>query len=221
MEYIVMPEKSCLPLKSHLTPDHGSISEPLAIGIYAVKKAGSVKGLKTGILGYGPIGMSVMLAAKAQGVESIYVTDKIDSRLSIARKEGASFTGNPSKEDIVAGILQNINTGLDIVFECCGQQEAFDQAVDILKPGGKLIVVGIPEFDRWSMSVETTRRREISLQFIRRQVDCVETALEMMNNGTIKIDNMVTHRFPFERSKNAFDLVAAYGDGVMKAMIDF
>ena len=77
--------------------------------------------------------------------------------------------------------------GLDIVFECCGQQEAFDQAVEILKPGGKLVVVGIPEFDRWSMNVETTRRREISLQFIRRQVDCVEPALEMMKNGLINV----------------------------------
>jgi L-iditol 2-dehydrogenase len=71
------------------------------------------------------------------------------------------------------------------------------------------------------MNVETTRRREISLQFIRRQVDCVEQALEMMNSGSIAIDNMVTHRFPFERTKDAFELVADYRDGVMKAMIDF
>jgi L-iditol 2-dehydrogenase len=221
MEYIVMPEESCFPLLTNLTPDHGSISEPMAIGIYAVKKSGGVKDLKIGILGYGPIGMSVMLAAKAQGADSIYVTDKIDSRLAIALREGVEFTGNPSKEDIVSKILHKSNLGLDIVFECCGQQEAFDQAIRILKPGGKLIVVGIPEFDRWSMDVETTRRREISLQFIRRQVDCVDNALEMMSNGSINIKNMVTHRFPLARTKEAFDLVAGYGDGVMKAMIDF
>jgi len=221
MEYIVMPEESCFPLSSNLTPDHGSISEPMAIGIYAVRKSGGVKNLKIGILGFGPIGMSVMLAAKAQGADSIYVTDKIDPRLAISTKEGAGFTGNPTKEDVAAGILKMINLGLDIVFECCGQQEAFDQAIQILKPGGKLIGVGIPEFDRWSMDVETTRRKEISLQFIRRQVDCVDAALEMMGNGSINISNMVTHRFPFAKSKEAFDLVAGYKDGVMKAMIDF
>jgi len=221
MEYIVMPEESCFPLKGNLTPDHGSISEPLAIGVYAVKKSGGVKDLKIGILGFGPIGMSVMLAAKAQGVDSIYVTDKIDPRLSIAKREGAIYTGNPLKSDVVAEILKKSKLGLDIVFECCGQQEALDQAVEMLKPGGKLVVVGIPEFERWSMNVETTRRREISLQFIRRQVDCVEFALEMMETGKINIGNMVTHRFPFSKSKEAFDLVASYGDGVMKAMIDF
>jgi L-iditol 2-dehydrogenase len=221
MEYIVMPEESCFPLPGKLTPDHGSISEPLAIGVYAVKKSGGVKDLKIGVLGFGPIGMSVMLAAKVQGVESVYVTDKIDPRLSVAKKEGAVFTGNPLKEDVVAKILQKATLGLDVVFECCGQQEAFDQAVDILKPGGKLIVVGIPEFERWTMSVEKTRRNEIALQFIRRQVDCVEPAIEMMNNGTIKVENMITHRFPFSKTKEAFDLVAEYRDGAMKVMIDF
>jgi len=221
MEYIVMPEESCFPLKGNMTPDHGSISEPLAIGVYAVKKSGGVRDLKIGILGFGPIGMSVMLAAKAQGVESVYVTDKIDPRLSIAGREGATYTGNPLKSDVVTEVLKSTKLGLDIVFECCGQQEALDQAVDMLKPGGKLVVVGIPEFERWSMNVETTRRREISLQFIRRQVDCVESALEMMETGKINVGNMVTHRFPFSKSKEAFDLVASYGDGVMKAMIDF
>jgi L-iditol 2-dehydrogenase len=220
-EYIVMPEESCFKLSGNLTPDHGSISEPLAIGVYAVKKSGEVKDQKIGVFGFGPIGMSVMLAAKPQGVNSVYVTDKIDARLSTASKEGAFFTGNPLKEDIVAKILEETKYGLDIVFECCGQQEAFDQAIDVLKPGGKLVVVGIPEFDRWSMNVENTRRKEISLQFIRRQVDCVEEALDLMKSGIINVDNMVTHRFPFNKTKDAFDLVAAYSDGVMKAMIDF
>lgn len=221
MEYIDMPEESCFPLSGKLTPDHGSISEPLAIGVYAVKKSGGIKDLKTGILGFGPIGMSVMLAANAQSAGNIYVTDKIDERLTIAMKEGATLTGNPLKEDIIKNILLKEHLGLDVVFECCGQQEALDQAIELLKPGGKLIVVGIPEFDRWSMSVETTRRKEISIQFIRRQVNCVELALEMMKNGLINVNNMVTHRFPFNRTKEAFDLVADYKDGVMKAMIDF
>jgi L-iditol 2-dehydrogenase len=220
MEYIVMPERSCFPLTGKLTADHGSISEPLAIGVYAEKKSGGVKGLNTGIFGYGPIGMSVMLAAKAKGVNKIYVTDLINERLAIAQREG-SFTGNPTKENIIEKIMHEEPSGLDVAFECCGKQETLDQAVELLKPGGKLIVVGIPEFEWWSLNVEKTRRKEISLQFIRRQVDCVEQTLEMMKNGLITIDNMVTHRFPFERTKEAFDLVADYRDGVMKAMIDF
>ena len=221
MEYIVMPEESCFPLKENLTADHGAISEPLAIGVYSVKRSAGVKGLKIGILGYGPIGMSVMLAAKAEKADSFFVTDKIDRRLAIAENEGATLTGNPLNENIVEKLYNKEAPGLDVVFECCGQQEAMDQAIEILKPGGKLIVVGIPEFDNWIVNVEKTRRKEISLRFIRRQVDCVETALSLMEKGTINVENMITHRFPFSQTREAFDLVAGYSDGVMKAMVDF
>jgi L-iditol 2-dehydrogenase len=220
-EYIVMPETSCFTLPGNLAADHGAILEPLAIGVYSVKKADAIKGAKIGILGFGPIGMSVMLAAKAQDAGEIYITDKIEERLAIAFKENATWTGNPLNYNVAERIKQKEPLGLDIVFECCGQQEAVDQAVDMLKPGGRLIVVGIPEIERWTLSVDATRRKEISLQFIRRQVDCVEASLEMMNNGKIDVRNMVTHRFPFKNTKEAFDLVAGYRDGVMKAMIDF
>jgi L-iditol 2-dehydrogenase len=165
--------------------------------------------------------MSVMLAARAKGVNNIYSTDIIDERLEIAAKEGVTLTGNPDKEDIIRSISKAEPLGLDLAFECCGKQEALDQAVELLKPGGKLIIVGIPEFDRWSLNAETIRRREISIQFIRRQVGCVEETLELMKNGSVTIDTMITHRFPFGKTKEAFDLVADYRDGVMKTMIDF
>jgi L-iditol 2-dehydrogenase len=220
-EYIVMPEESCFPLKGALNADHGSISEPLAIGVYAVRRSGGIKGSNIGILGFGPIGMSVMLAAKAEEAGNIYISDKIDKRLNIALTERAVYAGNPLVNDVVQEILTREKAGLDVVFECCGQQEAFDQAVTLLKPGGKLIVVGIPEFDRWSMNVENTRRKEIMIQFIRRQVDCVQLSLDLMQTGKIDTANMVTHRFPFTKSRYAFELVASYSDGVMKAMIDF
>ncbi|MFH0842374.1 MAG: alcohol dehydrogenase catalytic domain-containing protein [Bacteroidota bacterium] len=220
-EYIVMPEESCFFLTGGLTTDHGSISEPLSIGIYSVKKAVNIKRARIAILGFGPIGMSVLLAAKARSVKNIYITDKIDERLAIAGKEGVSFTANPLKKNITDWIKQEEPLGLDAVFECCGQQEALDHAVEILKPGGKLIVVGIPETERWSLSADNTRRKEISVFFVRREADCVGPALEMMKSGKINIKSMITHRFPFIRTKEAFDLVAGYSDGVMKAMIDF
>ncbi|HLP73244.1 MAG TPA: alcohol dehydrogenase catalytic domain-containing protein [Bacteroidales bacterium] len=220
-EYIVMPEESCFPLKGNLTADQGAISEPLSIGVYSVRKSGGVKNLKTGILGFGPIGMSVMLAAKVQNPGGIYISDKIDERLSIAMKEGASMTCNAVKQDIVRDILEREPLGMDVVFECCGQQDAFDQALDLLRPGGKLILVGIPEFDSWTVNAEKIRRKEISIHPIRRQVDSVQASLDLMESGEINVGSMITHRFPFSKTKQGFDLVAAYGDGVMKAMIEF
>lgn len=220
-EYIVMPETSCIRIADSLSYDQAAISEPLAIGVYAVKQSIPMKGKKIGILGFGPIGMSVMLPALAMGAEKVYVTDKIDARLKIAKETGSSWTGNPDKTDVVESIKKAEPLLLDAVFECCGQQEAIDQAIEILKPGGKLMIIGIPEFSRWSFSVDKLRHKEITIQNVRRQVDCVEPALELMEKGEVDVSRMPTHRFHFRDVKKAFDLVTAYKDGVMKAMIDF
>ena len=110
---------------------------------------------------------------------------------------------------------------LDVVFECCGQQDAMDNAVELLKPGGKLMIIGIPEFARWTLPTDLIRRKELCIQNVRRQNEAVQPALDMIASGELNVEAMATHRYRFEESKEAFDLVAAYGDGVMKAMIDF
>jgi L-iditol 2-dehydrogenase len=220
-EYIVMPETSCFKIPDRMSYDEAAISEPLAIGLYAVKQSISMKGAKVGILGFGPIGMSVMLPALALGASEVYVSDKIDERLKIARGNGAVMTANPEREDVVEKITEKVPELLDVVFECCGQQDAIDTAVDLLRPGGKLMIIGIPEFDRWSFPVDKSRHKELCIQNVRRQNEALQPALDMMAAREISVSPMVTHRFSFEQSKEAFDLVAAYGDGVMKAMIDF
>jgi L-iditol 2-dehydrogenase len=220
-EYIVMPENSCVRIGDNMTYTEAAISEPLAIGVYAVNQSIPMKGATIGILGFGPIGMSVILSAIAKGAKKIFVTDLIEERLQIAKACGATWTGNPLKKDVVGEIKEKEPLLLDVVFECCGKQEAMDQAIEILKPGGKLMVIGIPEFDRWSFSVDLLRRKEICIQSIRRQNHSVEEALELMKNKQVNIDKMPTHRFSFAQTKAAFDLVTEYRDGVMKAMIDF
>jgi len=220
-EFIVMPEGSCFPIPDHMSFDQAAISEPLAIGVYAVRRSVPVKDAAVGILGFGPIGMSVQLAAMAKGATNIYVTDKIDERLKIARETGASYAGNVDKTDIVKEVLELVPGGLDVVYECCGQQEAIEQAYDLLKPGGELLIIGIPEFDRWSFPVDKGRHKEITVRNVRRQNGAVEETLELLAGGSVDVSKMPTHRFPFSDSKQAFDLVADYGDGVMKAMIDF
>ena len=110
---------------------------------------------------------------------------------------------------------------MDVVFECCGEQDAIDDAVEILKPGGKLVIIGIPQVDRISFDIDRIRRYELCVQNIRRQCDCVQSALDMIDNKEIDVDFMVTHRFGFGDCKKALDLVADYRDGVVKAVIEF
>lgn len=219
-EYIVMPQTSCLPIPDGMTFDEAAISEPLSIGLYALNQSKPLTNADIGILGVGPVGMSVLLSAKAAGAGRIYVTDKLDYRLHIAESSGAFMAVNSGNGDAVKKLGDFIPDGMDIIFECCGQQDAMDEAIEMIKPGGKIMIVGIPEFDSWHLKADKIRRKEITFINIRRQNHTAPAALKMITDKQVNVSDMVTHRFGFKYAKEAFDMVADYKDGVLKAMID-
>jgi len=147
------------------------------------------------------------------------MTEKIDARIEGARKGGATWVGNPNKQDIVKEILQRQAAGMDVVFECAGQQETIDQALEMLKPGGRLVLIGSPRTDRVSFDIDRLRRKEITITNIRRQNKCTQKAIDLIASGKVNADFMITHRFELEYTQDGFDLVAGYHDGVIKAMI--
>jgi len=219
-EYMVMPEECCYPTGGAITLEQAALCEPFSIGTYTAKRAQPAKGAKIAILGTGPIGLSVLLATQVEKAGRIYVTDKIEARLKAALGAGADWAANPDNTDIVGDILHAEPLGLDVVFECCGQQEALDQSFDLLQPGGLLVMVGTARQDTVSFNVDKFRRKELSIKYIRRQNDCVQKAMDLIGSGQADPDFMITHHFPLEQTVEAFDLVAEYADGVIKAMID-
>jgi len=220
-EFIVLPSSSCYPIGDNISFEQAALSEPLSIGVYATMLGGNMKNARIAILGSGPIGISVMLSALHYGAAKVYMTDLLEDRLLLAKSMGADWTGNPDKEDIVSSINDQEPLQLDVVFECCGKQEALDQALTLLKPGGKLVLVGVPAFDNWIIGTNDMRKKELSIQNLRRQNEALHTTLELISGGKVKPERMMTHTFSFDRVAEAFDLVAGYKDGVMKAMINF
>ena len=137
----------------------------------------------------------------------------------MARECGATWTGNPRREDVVAAIRKLQPLGLDAVFECAGEQDAIDQGLELLRPGGALVIVGIPELDRISFDINLARRNELRVLNVRRQNECVGPAIDLLASGRIDVRPLVTHHFQLEETPRAFDLVSRRGDGVVKAMI--
>jgi len=219
-EFLVMPEECCLPTKGKLSLEQGALCEPLTIGFYSVRQSRLPKAADVAMLGAGPIGLSCMVCAKAEGVRNCYMTEKIPERVQTAKKAGATWVGNPLQEDVVMSILHQQPLGMDVVYECAGQQETVDQAVDLLKPGGKLILIGIPREDRISLSIDKIRRKEITIVNVRRQNGCTRATMDLVASRKVQADFMVTHRFKLDQVQEAFELVAGYRDGVVKAMIE-
>ena len=221
LEYMVMPAKNCYPVPDTLTMAQAVMAEPLSIAIYTLKYLDDLPIDKIAILGAGPIGLSVLLEARYRGVRDIYVTDKIDNRLQAARRAGAVWSGNPDKTDIITEILEREPFQLGAVIECCGQQDAIDQAIELLKPGGILLVVGIPSEDRIYFDMSKVRRKEIHIQNVRRQSKCLQPAIDRLASKSITVDFMLTHKGGLESAQELYDIVADYWDGVIKAVIEF
>lgn len=220
-EYFVMPARNLIRLDSSLTPEEAMLAEPLSIALHAINLAAPVGGDRVAVLGAGPIGLSLILLLRHRGLSSIFATDRSEARVKAALRAGAAWAASVEQEDIVREILSRQPLGLDLVFEASGDQEAIDQSVALVKPGGRIIQVGIPVPERVSYQIARLRRKEVTITNSRRQNRCLEPALELIKNREIEVGWLLTHRFRPEEAQQAFSTAADRLDGVLKAAFIF
>jgi len=218
-ESIVVPETACYPVPGALSPPLAATVEPLSIGMYAASLGTPKPGMAVGILGTGPIGLCLLLALQTDVGPAVYATDLRSERLELAKRWGASWTASPEEVDIVSAVADKEPRGLDLVYECAGQQSTLDQAVALLKPGGRLVLVGIPESPKVEFEIDLLRRKELVLQNVRRQNEFMDSAIQLAERRRADLEALITHLFPLSQVQTAFDLAAAYGDKVIKAVI--
>ncbi len=219
-ELAVVPAANCLPVPEAVSLDLAALAEPLSVGLYAVKLSDMRPGARVAVLGSGPIGLSVLLCAKAAAPCTVYMTDLLEPRLELARRCGADFAVNAAETGAVPALLRREPLGLDRVFECSGDPACIDQAAALLAPGGTLMQVGIPPAPRIEFDPHPFRFHELSVRNVRRQKDCVAPVLRMLAEGRVDAAPLLTHHFPLDRIGDAFELVAGYRDGVVKATVE-
>ncbi|MCX7972974.1 MAG: alcohol dehydrogenase catalytic domain-containing protein [Candidatus Aminicenantes bacterium] len=214
-ELIVMPAQNCFPVKEDIWP-LAVLVEPLAIALYAAQMAGEIKNKKVAIFGCGPIGLCSLFHCYLAGASLIIAIDKVEARLEAARRLGAHWVDNPELKKEVNEIWA---AQFDLAFDCCGDQQALNQAVSILKPGGKLIIIGIPEIDQISFDPHLLRRKEITIYNVRRQNNFFLQAIEFLQKNKEALKSLITHHFPLTDIQKAFDLASNYEDGAIKVTI--
>ena len=219
-EFIVLPARCAFAIPDSMSFDQAVMVEPFAIGLWAQKLAGEMAGKTAAILGAGPIGLCTLQAVKASGDCDVCVTDLLDYRVEKARATGADWAANAAGTDVVSEILRRHPDGVDFVFEAAGQQDTVDQAGQVLTPGGKMLLIGIPDGNRLSFDMNDWRRRELGVQNVRRQNGCTDEAIAIVAEGKVQLDPQVTHHFPLAESQAAFDLVADYADGAVNAVVN-
>jgi L-iditol 2-dehydrogenase len=219
-EFAVVAHHQCLPIPDAMSFDEAAMLEPLQVGVHATNLM-KVRAAETvAVVGVGCIGLGCMEMALLCGAGRMIVTDKLDYRLALARRLGADESINVATGDPAEAIRALTGgRGADLVFECTNRAAGAPQAYDLAAIGGRVCLVGIPEEDEIVLNTHRPRRKELAVQYIRRSRHAAAQAISLVATKRIDVQSWVTHRVPLAEAVAAFEMVADYKDGVLKAVI--
>lgn len=220
-EFIIMPAANLYPVKAQIGFAEIAAIEPLAIGIYTVRKMRIQPGDTVAIIGAGGIGHVCLLAAKRCGARIIAVTDCVRSRLASAEKQGAEQVINITEQNAVERIMELTHgRGVDVAIEAAGELDALRDAVNATAIGGRVAIMGIPHEDEWQIPAATCRRHELTLQNIRRSNHTTGIAVDWVQRGVVNLTQLVSHRLPWEQAEDAFRMASAREEGTLRISLE-
>lgn len=218
--YVSHPEDMCFKLPDNVSNLEGALVEPLAVGLHASDRGRVKLGDTVVIFGSGCIGLVTTLACKAKGASQIIVVDILEKRLKMAEKIGATNVINGKNVDAIKEIAGLTNgRGADVVIDAAGVEATVKQTVDVVKPGGTIVLVGMTPKDEIEFNFMKLMNKEAEVRPIFRYRNLYPIAINAIASGAIHVKDIVSHEFDFEHTKEAFDFVVNNGSDVVKAVI--
>jgi L-iditol 2-dehydrogenase len=208
-EFMTWPKRFLFPLPDEISDADGAMLEPLGVAIHAVNLVHLRPGASAAILGSGPIGLLTLQVARISGAATTFATDRLPSRLEFAQSYGATdvfLADGKSENDAIKTATHG--RGVDVVFEAAGTPEAVESAMHMAKPGGTVMLIGIPSEDETHFTASVARRKGLTIKVVRRMKNTYPAAIRLVQQGRVDVRSIVTHRFPLERSAEAFGLAA-------------
>ena len=223
-EYLVHPAHLVAPLPDSISDDAAVALEPMAIALHGVRLAKVAPGKTIVILGTGVMGTCVLAILGLYRGLKIICVDLLPDRLKRAEKMGAAVTilaGGESRADTAAKVVAATGgAGADIVFECAGADDTLWSMCDVAAAGGHVMVIGTNPVDRVAFASSSSRRRGLTIRFVRRSLNTLAPCIDFAKNGLLRPESIVTHTFPAKDAAKAYDVVDRYADGVLKALVD-
>jgi len=220
-EYIAWPARLVFPLPDSIDAAQGAVLETMGVALHAVNLAKIRLADRVAVLGVGPIGLFIVKLARLAGAVEVFATDLRPARLAVARRMGATAVVDAREQDVVAAIRGLVGRrGVDVAFEAAGALETPQQAADLVKPGGKVVIVGINPEDRIPLKHTAARRKGITIKLCRRMKHVYPRAIDLVRYGMVDVGAVISHRFSLEEAPRAFaDLLAERPD-MVKAVVE-
>lgn len=205
-EWMRVPARHCFSMPENISNSSAALLEPLGIALHATDLARIRVGDAVAVIGAGPIGLCLVQTAKLAGAGTVYVAEKLPWRRAQAERLGAV----PLPDGVE----------VDVAIEAAWAAETVQQAIDITRGGGTVVLVGIPFEDHVEFKHSAARRKGLTILMCRRMKHVYPRTIRLVESGQVDLESMITHRFPLARVPEAFTMNAAYQNEVVKVVIE-
>ncbi len=218
-EYIAVPERILYHLPEAMSFPEAAMLEAVSVALHAVHVTGDVKGQTVLVIGAGMIGLLTMQAARAAGAARVMIADIDATRLNLARSLGDDGTFNLSGAELTQEILQQTGgLGTDVVLEAVGRNETIAAAIDSVRKGGTVTLIGniTPKVE---LPLQKVVSRQIRLQGSAASAGEYPEAIDLVASGMIKVKPLITAVAPLEDGPQWFKRLYAHEPNLMKIVL--
>ena len=216
---VIHPASYCFKLPDQVSFAEGAMVEPFAVGMQAALRARIQPGDVGVVTGAGPIGMMVALAALAGGCSRVLVSDVAQPKLDIIARYPGIEVVNLRQQTAAERVGEMTGGwGADVAFECSGAAAAVLDLPNLIRPGGAVVMVGMP-VEPVPFDVVGLQAKEARLETVFRYANVYDRAIALMASGKVDLKPLVTANYGFEDAIAAFERAAEGRPGDVKTQI--
>ena len=224
-EYLVVPnaQANLAKIPDELTDEQVVLLTDIASTGISGAESGEIKlGDKVAVFALGPIGLCAAIGARLLGASQVIGVDGDDARIAFAKKMGVDVVLDYRKVDVIDEIRRITGGGADVAIEALGTQPTFENALRVLRPGGTLSSLGVYSgklqvpYDAFGAGLAEYR---IVTTLCPGGKERLTRLINMVKSGRLDLRPLITHRFPLDRIKEAYELFGSRLEGVMKVAI--
>ncbi len=197
-ELVAWPTRRLHPVPDALSFDEAAMLEPLGVAIHAMDLGHLRVGSAVGVVGCGPIGLLVIQSLRASGAGKIVAVEPLSHRRDAAAAMGADMALSPDEA------LSSPPSGVDVCFDVAGPDLAVEIALHYTRPGGRVVLIGIPPTDETVLRAATVRRKGLTLAWSRRMAEVYPRAIELATRGDVALASVISDRYRLDSAAEAF-----------------
>ena len=212
--------RNCFPLPDALSDEVAPLLETLGVAIHAIDLSKIRVASSVAVIGAGPVGLLLTRLAVLAGASQVFAFDKFDWRLRVADAWGATYAYNVEDCD-PADVVMDLTggRGVDVAIEAAWSDHSVQQAAEMARYGGRLVIVGIAPDDRLQLQHSVARRKGLTIMMSRRMKHTYPRAIQLASSGAVKLEELVSHCYDLSQTAEAYASNAAYERGINKVIL--